>query len=249
MGKQIPSTLSPAEGINWSFSKLITFEQCRLRFKMRYIDKVPEPPKEANNPLERGNRIHSHLEEFVDGSRPTLNGIEAKQIGAFESNLNHLRNLYADGIATAEDDWFFANDWSVTDRPNVWLWAKLDFLVLDEPNKTVVIGDYKSGKSGYKTMEHIQQLQLYSAITAIKYPWAERICSELWYVDEGWIRQSELSRERSLFYVGRFDARVQRIYSERFFPPSANVHTCRFCPYGVNVGNGACPSAVGVPKK
>ena len=232
-----------AVGINWSFSKLMMYEGCALRFKLKYIDKLPEPPQPENSPLERGSRIHDHLEKFVKSEAKDLKGIEAKAITAFEPALDHLRLLYSDGMAIAEDDWWFNENWDPCQRKDVWLWSKLDFNVHAEDSALTIVGDYKSGKSGYKTVEHVQQLQLYAAVAALRQDWAETIVAELWYVDEGWVRSNTYTREQALRFVGRFEERVQKMYGDRFFRPNANKITCKWCPYSPR-GTGACPIGV-----
>jgi CRISPR/Cas system-associated exonuclease Cas4 (RecB family) len=228
-------------GFNWSFSKLMMWESCAMRLKLRYIEKLPEPPLPKENPMERGNRIHTRLEHYVQGKGPI--DTEAKAIDAFVPALNHLQVLYAEQMAITEDNWFYNDGWDVCERDQVWLWAKLDFLVKDIDEGHAIIGDHKSGKSGYKTMEHVQQLQLYGAITALRYEWADRITAELWYVDEGWVRKSEFDRDEALAYVGRFDRRVERMYADRLFKPNASAQICRYCPYSPR-GTGACPVGV-----
>lgn len=223
---------------NWSFSKLSTYESCAYRFRLQYIEKLPQLPVKPDNPMERGNRIHNRLELFVKGQGPMDD--EAKAIAKFVPALTHLQELYRAKMAIAEDNWLFDQDWNVTDREHVWLWSKLDFNVHDEANGITIVGDYKSGKSGYKAVEHIQQLQLYAAVAALRQEWAETVITELWYVDEGWVRSSEYTREQALSFVGRFDQRAARIYNDRFFRPNPNKQTCRYCPYGRSNGTGAC---------
>ena len=231
------------EDINWSFSKLMKYESCAFHFKLAHIERLPELPKAKNNPMERGNRIHTNLELFVKGEG-TLHDNEARAIKQFEDPLIHLQTLYAGGQATAEDNWWFNKDWDVCGRNEVWLWSKLDFNVMDEVNAHSIVGDYKSGKSGYKTAEHIQQIQLYAAVTAVRQEWADTITGELWYVDEGWVRSATYTREAALSFVGRFDRRVERLYADKFFKPNANKMTCKYCPYGKANGTGACPYGV-----
>lgn len=234
MGDSIP--------FNWSFSSLMKYEACPQQFKFARIDKLPELPRPADNPGERGNRIHKRLEDFVSGVSDKMDN-EAKCIKDFVPALHHLRELYVAGMATTEDDWIYDRDWNDTTKadPNKFLWAKLDAGVLDEANATAIAVDYKSGKSGYKQMEHMQQLQLYAALTALKYPWANTVITELWYLDEGHVRQSRYTREQALAYIGRFDIRAQKIYDDKFYRPNPNVHTCRYCPYGPKNGTGVCP--------
>lgn len=227
--------------INWSFSKLVKYETCPMRFKLQYIDKIPEPPRPDDNPMERGNRIHNNLEAFVKGTEPLQN--EAKKLDFFEPALQHLKLLYSYGQATAEDNWFFDRDWMETDRDHVWLWSKLDFLIEDEAQRTVIVGDYKSGKSAYKAVEHVQQTQLYAVCAALKYPEADIIKAELWYVDEGHVKSQEYTRERALSLLNRFDARANAIYNDKLFRPNPSTMTCKYCPYGPRA-LGVCPVGV-----
>ena len=224
--------------INWSFSKLSVYESCAYRYKLQYIEKLPQLPLKPDNPMERGNRIHNALELYVKGEGPI--DCEAKTLTKFEPALTHLQELYSVDMATAEDNWWFNQDWSVCNRDDVWLWSKLDFNVMDRENATSIVGDYKSGRSGYKTIEHVQQLQLYAAVTALRQDWAETIVTELWYVDEGWVRGATYTREEALRFVGRFDSRAQRIYNDKLYRPNPNIHTCRYCPFGKSNGTGTC---------
>lgn len=230
-----------ADDINWSISKLFMYEACPMRFKLKYIDRMPEPPQPPDSPLERGSRIHNNLELFVKGEAKLKN--EAKALDKFAPALEHLRQLYADGMAIAEDDWWFDHDWTPCERKNVWLWSKLDFNVHDKDKAHTIVGDYKSGKSAYKTVDHIQQTQLYAATAVLRQEWAETATAELWYVDEGWVRSVTYTREQALRFVGRFNARAEKIYNDRFFRPNANKVTCRWCPYSPR-GTGACPVGV-----
>lgn len=227
--------------MNWSFSSLMIYEQCALRFKFAKIDKVPEPERPPDNPLERGNRIHNAMELFVKGEGEYAS--EAKSMVAFEPLFEHARVLYANGMASTEDDWLFDENWEVCTRKEVWLWSKLDLNVMDEANGVSIVVDYKSGKSQYKQYEHMQQLQLYAGITALRQPWVNDIHAELWYVDEGHINAVQYNRDDALKFIGLFERRADRIFKDKFFRPNANANTCRWCPYSPR-GNGHCPVGV-----
>ena len=235
--------MASADGINWSISKLFMYETCPMRFRLKYIDKLPEPKPDANSPLERGNRIHKNLEDFLKEGASLQNN-EAKALAKFEPALNHLQKLYECGKATAEDNWFYNYDWEVCERKDVWLWAKLDFFVYDPDTKHAIVGDYKSGKSRYKAVEHTQQTQLYAAVAALRNAEIEKITSELWYVDEGHVMSREYTAEQAMRFVDMFDRRVDRIYQDKVFRPNANVIACKWCPFGKQNGNGLCPVGV-----
>lgn len=227
----------------WSFSKLVKFEACKFRVKLQYIDRMPEPPLPPNNPMERGNREHKLYEDYVTGAKPDLRSSEARAINEFLPQFEKLRELYVAGMATAEDDWLFDNDWFACEKANHWLWAKLDFCVYDADNQHVIVGDFKTGKSQYKAIEHVQQTQLYALLAALKYPDADRITTELWYVDEGLIKSHEIDADRALSYAQRFGARADAMTSEKMFRPNPSRDICRYCPYSPR-GTGACPVGV-----
>lgn len=222
---------------------LMKYETCPMRVKLQYIDKLPEPPQPPDNPMERGNREHKRLELFVLGDDGALDGCEGKQTKAFVPALQHAQALHAAGQASTEENWFFDADWNACEKDARWTWAKIDLSVHDEHNGKIVSVDYKTGRSGYKTVEHIQQNQLYAAISAIRYEWADTIETELWYLDEGWVRTSVYTREEALKFVGRFHARAEKIFSDKLFRPNPNRETCRYCPYSPR-GTGACPVGV-----
>ena len=53
----------------WSYSRLADFEQCKLRAKLKYIDRIPEParplpPGKTEHANDRGTRIHDAGERF-----------------------------------------------------------------------------------------------------------------------------------------------------------------------------------------
>lgn len=229
---------------NWSFSSLMDYEACAFRFALARIYKMPRLPLEPDNPMERGNRIHNNLELFVKGEG-SLKGNEARALKQFVGPLEHARELYAIDMATAEEDWIFDREWELTNRydKDKYLWAKLDLSAVDKAERHIISVDYKSGKSKYKAIEHTQQLQLYAGLSALQYEWAEVFTSELWYVDEGHVKQFSATREQALMYIGRFDARAQKIYADRLFRPNPNAHNCRFCPFSKGKGTGACPVA------
>lgn len=229
---------------NWSFSKLMQYEQCPLRVKFKVIDRIPEPPRDDKSPLERGNREHGRYEKYIKGDYNALEGAEAKQFDQFRPLLDKLFDLYAAGKATAEDDWTLNADWDWCDKSDYWLWSKLDFCVMDEDNAIVIVGDFKTGKSQFKAIEHVQQTQLYAALAALKFEWADTLITELWYVDEGHVKAFEYGRDQALAFVGRFQSRVDRMMADRTFRPSPNAMTCRWCPYGPKAGNGHCPVGV-----
>lgn len=237
----------------WAFSTLVKYEQCALSVKLDKIDRMPKPKLPPDNPLERGNREHGLYESYIKGEVLDLSGSTAKALAPFLPLFDHAADLYAADLATTEQDWYFDENWQevapdaqtnkYTPPVGTWLWLKLDLSVTDEVGRHVIIVDFKTGKSGHKLVEHLQQLQLYVAVCALKFPWAEIFTAELWYVDEGQIRSMTVDTTRALGYIRGYTMRATKMMTDRFWRPNPNKHTCRFCPYSPR-GTGACPVGV-----
>jgi CRISPR/Cas system-associated exonuclease Cas4 (RecB family) len=223
---------------NWSFSTLMDYERCPFKVKLKKIDRLPEPPRKPDDPLARGSRIHDELMHTVASG--TAVPREAK---AFDKLLLLARELHQAGMATTEQDWFFDDAWQPTTQANVWLWAKLDLEVDNQAEKTAVVIDYKTGRSAYKTYEHLEQGMLYAACKMMRTPWVETIEAELWYIDEGLIKPYVYTREDALRFLGKFHQRAEKLMSDKILRPNPNRITCKWCPYSPR-GTGACPVGV-----
>lgn len=107
---------------SWSFSKLGDFEQCKLKTKLKHIDKIPEPerplpPGKTEHANDRGTRIHTDCELYINGTNPEL-GPEAEK--HFGPQLDLLRVLYAEGMVSLEGEWGMNDDWEITGWNGEW---------------------------------------------------------------------------------------------------------------------------------
>lgn len=224
---------------SWSYSRLKDYETCPYRVKLKVIDKIPGPPPEPNNPLERGERIHKGLELSVtDGTQMP---VEATK---FAPLVDRVRNLYAAGQVDVEQMWGYDEGWNETSVwKDMWLRAKLDINVRDPDRGIVIPIDYKTGKRFGKEVDHVQQTQLYASIAALRFPWAQIIWTEIWYIDQGSTLQLRYTREQALNFVPRFEMRAYRMLEDTRFKPRPSVINCKWCDYGPNK-LGVCPFGV-----
>lgn len=141
---------------SWSFSRLLVYEQCPYRFKLQFMDRIPDlQPKTA---ADRGTQIHQEAEDYVLGK------------GDFTSNLRHFKadflalKSHADqGRVTCEEEWAFDRDWAVSSWKSGWLRLKCDAVLHLNPKHVAVI-DYKGLErttliptpTGWTTMGEIQ---------------------------------------------------------------------------------------------
>lgn len=149
----------------WSYSRLVDFEQCKLRAKLKYIDRIPEParplpPGKTEHANDRGTRIHDAAERFVRGSVELI-----PELKAFEAEFHDLRNKYEHGMVSLEGEWAVNKDWEPVawGDKDAWARIKLDAFVRLSKTHAVVI-DYKGlplntlipTPSGWTTMGEIQ---------------------------------------------------------------------------------------------
>lgn len=232
----------------WSYSRLTTFEQCPLRAKIAYVDRIPEPERplpagKTEHPNDRGTRIHEAAELFVKG------GVELiTELKDFKDEFENLRSLYAAGQVSLEGEWGINREWMPVGwmAREVWCRVKLDAMVRLSDTQAVVI-DYKTGKKAGNEVKHAEQTQLYAIATMDRFPSMEIITAELWYTDQNDMTSFEFTREDIERYRERYDARGEKMTSETEFVARPSIFNCKWCPYAPNA-TGHCEVGVVAPQ-
>jgi hypothetical protein len=228
----------------WSYSRLVDFEQCKLRAKLKYIDRIPEPDRElplgkTEHANDRGTRIHEAAERFVRGEAELI-----PELKAFSAEFHDLRDKYKQGLVSLEGEWAVNKDWEPVawnDR-DAWARIKLDAFVRMSKTHAVVI-DYKTGKKFGNEIKHAEQTQLYQLAAFLRYPELELIDVELWYTDQDELTHTRYSRTQGMRFFQNFNQRGIAMTTAVEFPPSPNVFACKWCPYGPR-GTGDCDKGV-----
>lgn len=220
---------------SWSYSKLIDFEQCPYRVKLRYVDNIPGIKAPA---AERGTAIHQMAEDYVRGKIKTL----PSELRHFKDDFTALHAGFKNKIVHLEGEWGFNKDWMPTKYKGAWLRMKADAIFYASPAKATVI-DYKTGKSYGNELKHGEQTQLYAIAVFIRNPEIQTIITELWYLDRDELTSKTYAREEALRYVQPFDKRARALTSCKDFPARANQFTCKWCDYGPAKG-GQCEFGV-----
>lgn len=213
---------------NWSYTKLIDFEQCPYRVKLKHIDKVPEERAQA---AERGTEIHQKAEDFVRGKLKDF----PHELHHFSNEFSRLREDFKAGYVSLEGEWGFDKDWMPCDYRTAWLRIKGD-VVLTRPGLALVI-DHKTGQKFGNEIKHGEQVQLYAIATFIRNPNIDEITVELWYLDKDDITTKKYTRAEALRYVQPFTKRANKLLSCTDFQPNPNIFSCKWCPFGPNKGN------------
>lgn len=228
----------------WSFSKLSTFEQCKFRAKLQYVDKIPEPerplpPGKTEHANDRGTRIHEAAEFFVKEDIRLIPELEK-----FKEEFTHLRSLYKSGMVSLEGEWAHNKDWDPVawNSSDAWLRLKLDAFIRVSPSQGIVV-DYKTGRMFGNEIKHGEQGQLYMASSFVRFPELQEITVEFWYLDQDDIISATYTRKQSEHFLRKFTQRGDIITSCTDFTPSPNIFSCKWCPYGPK-GTGHCEVGV-----
>lgn len=227
-----------------SYSRLVDFESCKLKAKLKIIDRIPEPerplpPGKTEHANDRGTRIHNECESYVRGKGQLP--VEASKY--FTEDFRALKRCFTEGAASLEGEWAFDTDWNPVDWKTGWLRVKLDASVILTPTHAVVV-DYKTGKRFGNEIKHGQQLELYALSSLIRYPEVEHVTCELWYLDFDEIARLDVTRDSFKRLLKAYDRRFHRMTSAKEFPPSPNLESCRYCPYHPVRGTGDCKVGV-----
>ena len=219
--------------MSWSYSKLLDFEQCKYRFRLKHVDRVPEEKSEA---ADRGTAIHTMAEHWVEGKGKTL----PAELRHFTDEFNALRREYAAGNVSLEGEWGFDENWQPAPYRTAWLRMKADGVAFQKNRTKAIVIDYKTGKKWGNEIKHGEQVQLYACAVAIREPKVKELEVELWYLDKDDITPVTYTREQALSFIKPFDRRARKIdraFNSNAFEPNPNVFSCQWCPYGPNKGN------------
>ena len=219
---------------SWSFSRLLDFEACKYRAKLKYLDRVPEPdrplpPGKTEHANDRGTRVHTAAELYVQG------GVElVPELHNYKVHLDTIRDLYKTGRVSLEGEWAFDAQWNVTawKSYSAWCRMKLDaFVNVDDVSGRVI--DFKTGRKHGNEVKHTEQGQLYQLAAFLKYPQLESLSVEFWYTDQpvDQLYSVSYTREQGTRYIDKFTRRAEQLTAATEFPPNPNAHSCRWCPY------------------
>lgn len=158
--------------IKWSHSSLKDFETCARKYhETRVLKKWPREEGEA---AMYGTALHAACEHYVKDGKALDEGFKFMQPA-----LDSLKGREGDKYCEHE----MALTWDLQpcamDAPDVWVRGIADLLVVDEPNYTAWVLDYKTGNDRYADTG---QLQLMALLTFAHFPKIKRVNGALLFV-------------------------------------------------------------------
>lgn len=209
----------------WSLSSLGTHEQCGLKYKFKYIDRVPE--KRTSLAASRGIDMHKEIEEFLLGQRTSLTGA----LSFYNVFLEGLKKypIFTEHKITVTKEWK-PTTW---DAEDAWHRSVLD-LKLVAP-KFIAVYDWKSGKM---YPEHMDQKELYAIDVLSEHPEMETIKATHVYLDLNKHTERTYFREELIHYRERWERKVANMHADVALIANPSWR-CRSCGYSKNNG-GTC---------
>ncbi len=243
----------------YSHSKLSTFEQCKLKYKFRYIDKII-PKIEKSIEAHLGSSVHSTLEWFYNklkshegNSFPEVDDLIKKYAEIWKEEFNPKMVIVKPG--KTHEDYFnkgihFLLDYYFQNKPfddntidiekkiyidldeNTKLVGFIDRLVHDLERDTLEIHDYKTSNSQprHNHGEQDRQLALYSI--AIKEKFGEdKPVKLIWhFLAHNQKVVSKRTNEQLKQLKKETLELIKEIESTTHFPPNKSV-LCDWCEY------------------
>ncbi len=223
---------------SWSFSRYTDFRDCPLKFKLKHIDRIKEPPSDA---MQKGIDSHNAAEAYVKGTLKKL----PPTLVPMKAEFEQMKKLYKQKKfpMIVEDNWAFTKDWDETqwnDWVGCWVRIKLDAAHYID-GSTLLVTDWKGGKpNDFKNAEYMEQMELY-ALGALLMSAVEDVTVKVRLAyhevpafvipldkdgNEVTYTRADIPRLKK-----EWGQRVKPMMTSTNFPPRANG-TCRWCYYG-----------------
>lgn len=214
----------------WSYSRLSKWETCPRSYQYRYVLRHPVPTPTRSPAAERGEAIHKKAEDYLNGLMP-IYPPELQKVAA------HAMMIKSKGFRPEVE--IAVNDkWEAVpyDSDQVYFRAIIDALGVEEPEKTVHVQDWKTGKV-YDS--HKVQLKRYSPIAAAQFPGVERVAVRAIYIDQGVVTPPKIYDVSTLNGARlELEAVITQAENDKIFPTRPGSH-CAYCDYSKRKG-GPC---------
>jgi hypothetical protein len=172
--------------VKWSHSSLKDFDTCpRKYYETRVLKKWP---REEGPEALFGTALHKAAELYIKEQQPL-----APEFRFMQPVLDVLCSKSGDKYCEHEMALTYALVPCAMDAPDVWVRSIADLLVVDQPNYTAWLLDYKTGKHKYADTS---QLDLMALQVFAHFPKIKRVKGALLFVmNGGHIVKHEVDRE------------------------------------------------------
>jgi RecB family exonuclease len=242
--------------VDFSYSRIDTYEQCPAKYFYSYISKEPRQFAPA---AVLGNIVHEVFEKVLENDKALdigeLKSEYAKTIPEWDP-LNQIPQELLDAGNVIIDEFYDQNEDSSFN-----IYAKeMGFEILmgsyvvrgfidriDLVGDTVYIIDYKTGKweVAAKDIQNNLQLGIYALAASQIFP-DKKIYAELYYLRSGRRKGHHFSPDDIENVKVELVKKMQKIINDTNFVPTSNGRICSFCDHAKS---GACGTGVFRNKK
>jgi RecB family exonuclease len=246
---------------DYSYSRLNTFKDCPLKFKLQYLDRARTGVENIDSFL--GNRVHetldqlyrdlrdgrmNHLDDLLDfyrfkweekwhsGVRIVRRNVGADEYFSYgvESISGYYRRNYPfdqSRTISLEEKVEFSLDWAGHRR----FLGRVD-RVASRPDGTYEIHDYKTTRRSPDQQDD-RQLMLYQVAVQSAHPEARPIELVWHYLSHGVTNRLRCTQSDLLNVLQAANKAVDRIEQTQWFPPTKDRVLCDWCEF-----RGICPA-------
>jgi putative RecB family exonuclease len=239
----------------YSHSKLSTFEQCKLKYKLRYIDKI-KPPIKGTIEAHLGNAVHNSLEwlykQVMQENLPTLQMLLEKFVENWQTEFNDELLIVKKELT--QEDYFnkgikFLTDYYTKNKPfrdgtietekRIYIKIKetkhllvgyIDRLVYNKELDRYEIHDYKTANSlpNQDHFEKDRQLALYSI--PIKEKYQKEVILTWHYLNHNIQVFSKRTDNQLDKLIEEIKQLIEEIETTKNFPANKSI-LCNWCEY------------------
>lgn len=223
----------------WSYSRLRDYQQCPFMAKLKYLDKIAQPPNLA---MQWGSDVHEMAEGYIKGQFSRF----PKAMENFKDLVKNLRQQYKKKVPglTIEETWAFTRDWQPTvwnDWANCSLRIKVDAAHYD--GDIFFVDDWKTGKNDDRFKDvYLEQIELF-ALGALLIRDVQIVRPRLLYIDSGDIfSPQDFSPADIPMLKKKWEKKSRPMLLDTKFAPRPNDRCC-WCHYrqaNKNNGGGQC---------
>lgn len=235
--------------VDFSYSRIDTYQQCPARYFYSYISKEP---RLFNPPAALGNIVHSVLENVLDNNKKLrLDDLEEeydKNISIWDPNNDIPNDLISVGSTILREfyDENFDKDFNIYEKELSFNFIIGSYNIIGFIDRVDIVGnrvnitDYKTGKweVALKDVPTNLQLGIYALAMHNIFPDKE-IYAELHYLRSG-KRKGHLFTTEDIEQVKiNLIKSINKIINDTSFTPTSNVRICSYCDHAKT---GACPT-------
>jgi len=217
---------------SWSFSRWDLHHTCPLRFKLKYLDKLPEPTPAA---FLRGRKVHAAIANYLQAAQdwPGARNEAEAAAGKAWPLLQQVRQF---DNRVVEQEWGYTVKWEPTAwfGATTWFRSVLDVGIIYDDNTAEVV-DWKTGKP---RGTYGSEMELFAISLMQRAKHVTSVSTRLAFTDTKHEEFDEFTREALPSLIAKWNRQVAPMFEDTTYLPRPN-EGCKWCNFSKSKG-GQC---------